>query len=45
MRCPKRSQYKCVKSRCRVRNWADYENGLQRRGALTVWLSDTTLEA
>lgn len=37
---PKRSQYKCAIFRCRVRNWADYQAGLQRRGALTVWLSD-----
>ncbi len=42
---PKRSQYKYAKSRYRVRNWADYETGLQRRGALTVWLSDAALEA
>jgi hypothetical protein len=45
MKYPKRSQYKYAKSRYRVRNWADYETGLQRRGALTVWLSDTALEA
>jgi hypothetical protein len=36
MRYPKRSQYKYAKSRCRVQNWADYEAGLQKRGALTV---------
>jgi hypothetical protein len=45
MRYPKRSQYKYAKSPYRVRNWADYEAGLQRRGALTIWLSDTALEA
>jgi hypothetical protein len=45
MRYPKRSQYKYAKSRYRVRNWAYYEAGLQRRGALTVWLSDRALEA
>jgi hypothetical protein len=28
-----------------VRICADYETGLQRRGALTVWLSDAALEA
>jgi hypothetical protein len=38
MRYPKRSQYKCAESRHRVRNWADYEAGLRKRGALTVWL-------
>ena len=42
---PKRSQYKYAKSRYRVRNWGDYETGLQRRGSLTVWLSDAALEA
>jgi hypothetical protein len=41
---PKRSQYKYAQSRYRVQNWADYEAGLQRRGALTVWLSETTLK-
>jgi hypothetical protein len=45
MRFPKRSQYKYAKSRYRVRNWADDEAGLRKRGALTVWLSDTALEA
>jgi hypothetical protein len=42
---PKRSQYKHAKSRYRVRNWSEYEAGLQRRGDLTVWLSDTALDA
>jgi hypothetical protein len=42
---PKRSQYKCAKSRYRVRNWFEYEAGLQKRGDLTVWLSDTALDA
>ena len=45
MRYPKRSQYKYTKSRYRVRNWADYEAGLQRRGAITVWLSKAALDA
>ncbi len=45
MRYPKRSQYKYAKSRYRVRNWAEYEAGLQKRGDLTVWLSDAALEA
>jgi hypothetical protein len=42
---PKRSQYKYAKSRYRVRNWAEYEAGLQKRGDLTVWLSDAALRA
>jgi len=45
MKYPKRSQYKYAKSRYRVRNWAEYEAGLQKRGNLTVWLSDAALDA
>ena len=45
MKYPKRSQYKYAKSRYRVRNWSEYEAGLQRRGDLTVWLSDAALDA
>jgi hypothetical protein len=45
MRYPKRSQYKYAKSRFLVQDWAEYETGLQRRSALTVWLSDAALEA
>jgi hypothetical protein len=35
MKYPKRSQYKYAKSRYRVRNWAEYEAGLRRRGDLS----------
>ena len=45
MKYPKRSQYKYAKSRYRVRKWAEYEAGLQRRGDRTVWLSDDALDA
>jgi hypothetical protein len=45
MRYPKRRQYKYAKSRYRLRNWADSETGLQRRGARSVWFSKATLEA
>ncbi len=45
MKHPKRSQYKYAKSRYRVRNWAEYEAGLQKRGDLTVWLSDDALDS
>ena len=45
MKYPKRSHYKHAKSQYRVRNWAEYESGLQRRGDLTVWLSDEALDA
>ena len=45
MKYPKRSQYKYAKSKYRVRNWAEYEAGLKKRGDLTVWLSDAALDA
>ena len=45
MKYPKRNQYKYAKSRCRARNWPEYEVGLQRRGDLTVWLSDAALDS
>jgi hypothetical protein len=45
MKYPKRSQYKHAKSQYRVRNWPEYEAGLQKRGALTVWLSEAALGA
>jgi hypothetical protein len=45
MKYPKRSQYKYAKSRYRIRNWAEYEAGLRKRGDLTVWLSDAALDA
>jgi hypothetical protein len=45
LKYPKRSQYTYAKSRYRVRNWAEYEAGLRRRGDLTVWLSDAALDA
>ena len=45
MKYPKRSQYKHAESQYRVRNWPAYEDGLQKRGDLTVWLSDEALDA
>ena len=45
MKYPKRNQYKHAKSRYRVRNWAEYEAGLQTRGDLTIWLSGAALDA
>ncbi len=44
MKYPKRSQYKHAKSQYRLRNWSEYDAGLQRRGDLTVWLSDVALD-
>ena len=38
MKYPKRSQYKHAKQKkYHVRNWAEYNEGLRRRGDLTVW--------
>ena len=31
--------------RYRVRNWKDYNQALIRRGSLTVWIEETTLQA
>ena len=45
MKYPKRRQYKYAKSQYRVRNWSEYEAGLQKRGDLTVWFSDAALDA
>lgn len=45
LKYPKRSQYKYAESRYRVRNRAEYEADLQRRGDLAVWLSDAALRA
>ena len=45
MTYPKRHQYKHVKKAYRVRNWREYERGLQRRGDLTVWFSADAIKA
>jgi hypothetical protein len=45
MKYPKRSQYKYAKSPYRIRNWPEYEAGLRRRGDLTVWLSEETIDS
>ena len=45
MKYRKRSQYKHAKSQYRVRNWPEYEAGLEKRGDLTLWLSDDALQA
>ena len=45
MKYPKRSQYKYAKSRYWVRTWGEYEAGPQKRGDLTLWLSDAALDA
>jgi hypothetical protein len=45
MQYPKRSQSKHAKFQYRVQNWPEYEAGLQKRGDLTVWLSDEALNA
>ena len=41
MKYPKRSQYKHAKQKkYHVRNWAEYNEGLRRRGDLTVWFDE-----
>jgi hypothetical protein len=34
---------KIPKQKHRVTNWAEYNQGLRRRGDLTVWISDEAL--
>lgn len=45
MKYPKRTQCKYAKSRYRVRNWPEYQSALRRRGDLTIWFSEDTLDA
>ena len=45
MKYPKRIQYKYAKSRYRIDNWPEYEDGLRRRGDLTVWLSEDAFDS
>ncbi len=45
MKYPKRTQYKYTKRPYGVRNWAEYDAALQRRGDLTLWIADDTIEA
>ena len=42
---PRRSPRRRTKVVYRVRNWADYEAGLQQRGSLTVWFTPQAVEA
>ena len=44
MKYPKRSQYKHAKQKkYHVRNWAEYNEGLSRRGDLTVWFDEEAI--
>ena len=44
MKYPKRCQYKHAKQKkYHVRNWAEYNDGLRRRGDLTVWFDEGCL--
>ena len=40
----KRSQAKHVKHSYKIRNWPEYEAGLQERGSLTLWISEDELK-
>ena len=45
MKYPKRCQYKHAKQKkYHVRNWAEYNEGLRRRGDLTVWFDEEAIE-
>ena len=44
MKYPKLSQYKHAKQKkYHVRNWAEYNDGLRRRGDLTVWFDEEAI--
>ena len=44
MKYPKRCQYKHAKQKTyHVRNWAEYNEGLRRRGDLTVWFDEEAI--
>ena len=44
MKYPKRSQYKHAKQKkYHVSNWAEYNEGLRRRGDLTVWFDEEAI--
>ena len=44
MKYPKRSQYNHAKQKkYHVRNWAEYNDGLRRRGDLTVWFDEEAI--
>ena len=44
MKYPKRCQYKHAKQKkYHVRNWAEYNEGLRRRGDLTVWFDEEVI--
>ena len=46
MKYPKRCQYKHAKQKkYHVRNWAEYNEGLRRRGDLTVWFDEEAIGA
>ena len=33
------------KTKCRIRNWREYERGLRSRGDVTIWLSEEAIAA
>ena len=44
MKYPERCQYKHAKQKkYHVRNWAEYNEGLRRRGDLTVWFDEEAI--
>ena len=41
----KRSQAKYVKKPHKIKNWAEYNKSLERRGSLTLWISDEAISS
>ena len=37
-------RHKFDKAKYRLRNWLEYDQGLKKRGSLTVWFSDEAIE-
>jgi hypothetical protein len=38
-----RRRHKINKTRCKVTNWADYNNALRRRGDITIWFTEDAI--
>ena len=44
-RAAKKAAKRAAKAQYRVRNWAEYNEGLVRRGSITLWISDDVISA
>lgn len=43
MKTATESRHKIEKSRYKVTNWHDYNNGLRRRGDITIWFTKAAI--